>query len=86
MPQSTGRSGAGACTTHEQRAQLSLGRRWRITKKLAGMYSNTSGNILAQPAQRAGAASGCGFPIGRIGCAAAAWSPSNWSSSCSMWR
>ena len=42
MPRSTGRGGAGACTTHEHRAQLSLGRTWRITRKLAGIYSRTS--------------------------------------------
>jgi len=41
-PRSITRSGAGACTTHEHLRQLIFGRTWRITKKLAGMYSSIS--------------------------------------------
>ena len=36
------RLGAGACTITSQPVQLSLGRTWRITLKLAGMYSRIS--------------------------------------------
>ena len=41
-PRSITRSGAAACTTQEHFLQLNLGRTWRMTKKLAGTYSNIS--------------------------------------------
>ena len=45
------RGGAGASTTRSHRVQANFGRTWRITLKLAGMYLQYLGYILAEVTQ-----------------------------------
>ena len=53
------------------------------TASIRGLFDKV-GDVDAVVCCAGGAGLGCSFSAGRIGCTAAAWSPSNWSSSCSM--